>query len=152
MMPDLILQRLRHDDHATLGELLLDGKHICHTLENRPSRVAGVKEPGLSRIPAGRHGLCLRHHGGFYESYTGRWGWHGPMIEIDLPGWDAVLFHIGNYHTNTRGCVLVGRDAFEHEGALAVSRSTDTYALVYPTLLSVAQMDGALVIVDEEGA
>ena len=71
------------------------------------------------------------------------------MIEIDLPGWDAVLFHIGNYHTNTAGCVLLGSAAGESEHGLSVWRSTEAYMRAYPTLLSVAQSGGCLIVKNE---
>ena len=150
MMSELILQRLSHDDKATQGELILDGEHLAYTLENRPPRVPGVKEPGRSRIPAGTYPLGLRDEGGFFNRYTERWNWHGPMVEIHLTGWKWVLFHVGNYHFNTDGCVLVGSDLGTHaEHGLSVWRSGAAYARTYPELLDIARQGGSLSVRDE---
>lgn len=149
-MNSLILKRLLHDDHATQGELWLNGERICYTLENRPPLEPGIKEPGRSRIPAGTWPLSLRYEGGFHQKYTARWPWHEAMVEIKLPGWQYVLFHIGNYHTDTAGCVLVGSSLGRHETkGLAVWASSDAYARVYPALLAFAADGGALTLVDE---
>ena len=151
--PRLVLQRLEHDDHATLGELMLDGRRICCTLENRPPRVPGVKEKGLSRIPAGVHRLGLRSVGRFYDQYTKRWAWHGPMVEILLPGWTAVLFHLGNYYFETEGCVLPGSEPGRHaEHGLAVWRSGEAYARAYPDLLKLGRRSADFEVRDEVAA
>tara|TARA_R110002073_G_scaffold120601_1_gene262629 strand:- start:7036 stop:7512 length:477 start_codon:yes stop_codon:yes gene_type:complete len=150
VMPDLILQRLRHDDLATQGELMLDGVRLGYTLENRPPLEPGIKEPGRSRIPAGTWPLGLRYEGGFHQKYTARWPWHEAMVEIKLPGWQFVLFHVGNYHTDTAGCVLLGASLGRHETkGLAVWSSREAYARVYPALLACAEAGGALIVRDE---
>jgi len=150
MPQTLVLQRIRHDDQATQGNLYLAGKRLCSTLENRPPKTPGVKEPGSSRIPEGRWQLRLRAEGGFYQRYTKRWAWHGAMVEIVLPGWKHVLFHVGNYAENTDGCVLVGKTLGEHEEeGLAVWASREAYEEVYPTLLSLASEGGFLEVRDE---
>jgi hypothetical protein len=146
----LVLHRLKHDDKATQGELRLDGERLCYTLENRPPHVPGVKEPGLSRIPAGLHRLITRSVGRFNTTYRKQYAWHGPMIEILLPGWTAVLFHKGNYHYDTDGCVLLGDALGQHdEHGLTVWSSGDAYARVYPALLELAEAGEALEIRDE---
>jgi hypothetical protein len=154
-MADLILRRREHDDFATLGRLYSrEGaaeQFLCWTLENRPPRKPGAKEPGHSRIPAGTHDLGLRAEGGFHNRYHNRWpGWHEAMVEILLTGWQYVLFHIGNYHTDTQGCVLIGDDHGKHsDGSLAVWRSRMAYERVYPVLLAAAKGGGVLIIEDE---
>ncbi|MAC38201.1 MAG: hypothetical protein CMH93_01530 [Oceanicaulis sp.] len=148
-MPELVLQRLEHDDRATLGELMLDGRRLCYTLENRPPRQPGVKEPGDSRIPAGDWALGLREEGGFYNRHRARWPWHGPMVEILLPGWQWVLFHTGNYHTDTAGCVLTGESYGDSDRGLAVWQSRVAYVRVYPELLDLARQGGRLIVRDE---
>lgn len=149
-MSDLVLQRVKFDANATQGILTLNGERLCVTLENRPPREVGVKEPGLSRIPAGTHGLRLRDEGGFYNRYTNKWAWHRDMIEIVLPGWKYVLFHVGNYHTDTHGCVLVGKTPGQSEQfGLCVWSSVKAYKRIYPVLHAIAARGGVLVVRDE---
>ena len=146
----LVLQRLKHDDKATQGELYLDGALICRTLENRPPVVPGVKEPGESRIPAGRYPLRLRTEGGFFTRYTRKWAWHGAMAEIVIPGWQYVLFHIGNYHKDTAGCILVGESHGQSDQyGLAVWRSTAAYRRVYSALMGFGESRDILSVRDE---
>lgn len=147
----LVLQRERQDANATQGSLLLDGQLLCRTLENRAPVRPGVKEPGQSRIPAGTWQLGLRCTGGFFNRYTARWDWHGPMVEVLLPGWKYVLFHVGNYHYNTDGCVLVGESFLRHPSAgLAVGQSRAAYERVYPQLRALAEAGAALTVKDEQ--
>ena len=145
-MSNLELIRFETDDHATLGELVRDGVRLCYTLENRPPKVEGVKEPGKSRIPPGTYPLIARTIGGFHQRYTERWDWHGPMIEIQLEGWDAVLFHCGNTHHDTAGCVLLGESYGDTAAGLTIFRSRAAYEAVYPVLTDAAMSGGRLVV------
>ena len=74
------------------------------------------------------------------------------MVEILLPGWQWVLFHTGNYHTDTAGCVLVGESYGDSDRGLAVWRSRRAYVRVYPELLALARQGGALDVRDEVAA
>lgn len=148
-MTTLRLRRIEQDDHATLGDLFFGDKLIAYTLENRAPKVAGIKEPGKSRIPAGTYSLGLRQEGGFYNRYTKRWDWHGPMVEILLPGWQYVLIHCGNYHTDTDGCILVGESYGDSDRGLAVWKSRTAYRDIYPSLLEHARHGGTITIEDE---
>lgn len=153
-MADLILNRLQHDDFATVGALFLGDERLCFTLENRPPRIPGVKEPGKSRIPAGTHGLSLRGVGGFYTRYTNRWPWHREMVEIDVvdpdASWRYVLFHVGNFARNTKGCVLLGETrGVSEDDQLMVGRSRVAYRKHYATLLEAAKSGARLIITDE---
>lgn len=149
---DIILTRTRTDGMATLGALS-DGPHyLCLTLE-LPWR---NNAPRISRVPAGRYPLRRRSFGGFYERYVTRWQWHEAMVEIaGVPDRSANLFHLGNFHRDTKGCVLVGNAyAYDtaHDGALKVTGSTDAYARVYPALLDAADQGRFITIVDAEAA
>jgi hypothetical protein len=151
-MSRLVLSRIKHDANATQGELTLDGVRLCYTLENRPPRDEGVKEPGLSRIPAGTWPLQLRTEGGFHTRYASMFGAaHHGMVEILIPGWKYVLFHIGNYHSDTDGCVLLGSELGTSPAkGLCVWRSRDAYREVYPRLLE-AVRNGASLVIEDEG-
>ena len=146
---DIILTRTRADGLATLGTLY-DGVHfLAHTLE-LPDR---NNTPRISRIPAGRWPLRPRSWGGFYEDYVRRFSWHGPMVEIaPVPGRSAILFHIGNFHRDTKGCVLVGETwgyDTAHDGALKVVGSVAAYERVYPALIDAAEAGRFVTVIDE---
>lgn len=150
-MTRLVLQRLRYDDGATQGNLILDGHLLCRTLENRPPRIPGLKEPGKSRIPEGDWPLRTRAEGGFFQRYTKTWDWHGPMVEVVLPGWKYILFHVGNYNENTDGCILVGEThGSTRDRGYVVWNSSKAYARIYPKLLELAEKGVLLSIRDED--
>ncbi len=75
-------------------------------------------EKFVSCIPAGRY-KCQR-----VESPK-----FGDTFEIcDVPGRDKVLFHWGNTHVNTQGCVLVGGRFEPLNGVPAVLGSKPEFA------------------------
>lgn len=146
-----MLIRQKADGMATQGELhrMPAPGFLCFTLE-LPWR---NNERGRSCIPAGRHRLKLRGEGDFHQRYTERWDWHAEMIEVEVEGRDFILFHTGNTHHHTDGCILVGEqrgfDTREGaDGALAVWGSRDAYRGVYPVLRQSAAQGGYLEVID----
>jgi len=116
--------------NATLSRVyLVDGARktlLCHGLEDeyRETKIAGE-----TRIPAGQYRVTMRKEGGFHNRYAPRFAWHIGMIWVrDVPGFKWILWHIGNFETNTDGCLLLGRADTK---AMAVWSSGTTYARVY---------------------
>lgn len=72
---------------SEIGELLIDGKHECWTLE--PARC----------IPAGTYDLTIRQSARFARLM--------PHVE-NVPEFTGILIHWGNYPRNTEGCTCVG--------------------------------------------
>lgn len=71
------------------GELFLaDGTHFCYTLEN-PYYI----------IPPGTYDLSIRYSPKFKKKL--------PYL-VNVPNRSGILIHVGNYITNSRGCILVG--------------------------------------------
>lgn len=152
MSDDLILIRHKSDGMATQGELHRAPApgFLCYTLE-LPWR---NNERGRSCIPVGRWALSLRGEGGFHERYRKRWPeWHQEMVEVIVPDRKWILFHTGNTHHHTDGCILVGeqkgRDTTpDGDGALAVWGSRDAYQELYPILRECAANGGHLQIIN----
>ncbi|HSR54311.1 MAG TPA: DUF5675 family protein [Acidobacteriota bacterium] len=147
----LRLQRLKHDDKATLGALFIDSRFACFTLEDPPQE---AKIAGKTRIPAGRYRLTLRTEGGMHQRYSARFSeMHRGMLWIrDIPNFEWVYIHIGNDADDTEGCPLTGYVA-TCEGRLTVGRSTDAYKDIYPEVAKAAAGNNCWVhVVDEECA
>lgn len=91
---DLVIGRYASDRvGGTVGVLLVGGRPVLSTLE-LPWR-QNLREE--SCIPCGEYK---------YEMVvSGRWG---VTYEVEVPGRDGILFHVGNTVRDTRGCVLVG--------------------------------------------
>lgn len=115
---NLTLNREPSADGATIGELLIDDKHECWTLEDvvRPD---GEKVPGKTAIPAGRYRVIITHSNRFNTPL--------PLL-LAVPGFEGIRIHPGNTAVDTEGCILVGRTrdtAFVGESRLAFASLFD---------------------------
>ena len=95
-MKTVYLKRCCHGELQTLGHLIdaESGEEIAVTLE-LPDR---ENYSNISRIPAGIY-IVLPRLSQKYKRH---------FIIKNVPGRSYILFHSGNYNTDTRGCVLVG--------------------------------------------
>ncbi len=97
-MIEVLMQRAFQDDKVTLGMIKI--KNIKHppiyTLEN-PQRDTATD----SCIPEGCY-TCVP-----YSSVT-----HKDVYEVnDVPGRTYILFHSGNFESDTLGCILLGNSS-----------------------------------------
>lgn len=107
------LIRLEQSEQGTLGALMVDGSLFCCTLE-LPDRGNATN---ISRIPAGDY-ICSRVKSPKF----------GETFEIlDVPGRSHVLFHAGNTHVDTHGCVLLGQYWGKLSGDRAILNSGQTF-------------------------
>ena len=127
---ELILVRLANSPNSTLGALYINGKFECRTLEDEYRK---EKVWGRTRIPAGRYKISLRQDGSYYERYCKKFNENHPILWVqDVPNFEWIYIHIGNYHTDTNGCILVGEQyATDQEGDYIVTRSTSAYLKLY---------------------
>lgn len=113
-----LLVRLQEDQKQTLGVFnLFDGTDqifSCKTLE-LPWR---DNEQFVSCIPPG-HYICKRRT-------SSQYGHH--FLVSNVYGREFILLHWGNYHRDTSGCILVGRDHrdVDNDGYLDVTSSRQT--------------------------
>lgn len=127
-------RRLAHDGLSTLGELLLDGKRRCFSLEPGPAT------PVHPRKPAGRYQLVLRREGHIYQKYLTTLGpaFFKGIPQIIVPGRQWIEVHIGNTISDTEGCSLTGLSQSGPKLASSchyeVHRSGDAFKAVYPLI------------------
>ena len=95
---NLLLIRDTFTKESTIGKLYINGESFCDTLENPYIN----NERNISCIPEGQYKVRLRLP---RESAT-RDYLH--LLVKDVPNRDWILFHIGNYPSQTQGCILVG--------------------------------------------
>lgn len=103
----LTLQRKPSKGGATIGALLIDGIHACHTLEDEVREVPGQpvsswKVKGATAIPAGHYRVVLEP--------SARFGADTLTIK-DVPGFQFIRMHAGNTSADTEGCPLLGMRA-----------------------------------------
>ena len=157
MTPRFHLSRRKTSPRATQGVLLdlsyKTPRQLCDTLERGP----GTNRPGVDRIPEGVFRLGLRTQGGVNARYRKRYGdeFHDGMVEVlDVPGRTYILFHRGNFFTDSLGCILLGSGVWtDSDGELAVANSDATYKRVYPILRDAIKKSGgtSLLITNEIG-
>ena len=94
----LVLQRKVVSEVSTIGELSIDGKFECYTLEDVVR--TGPKVPGKTAIPAGDYKVIIDKSTRFKRDM--------PHV-LDVPGFDGVRIHSGNTDADTEGCPLLGR-------------------------------------------
>lgn len=133
------LFRFSSESDDTLGLLMAinDGAKSfrCFTLEDEHRE---VKEPGRTRIPAGRYEIKLRNVGGMNTRYTERWNWHRGMLWLqNVPGFKWIYIHPGNRHEHTEGCILTGDGCTSNiEDYGSVTNSVNAYKRLYLEIVS----------------
>lgn len=125
---ELSLKRNVRTSEATLGTLSLDDFTMYTTCEDLPHT---PKIPGKTRIPAGRYRIKLRRVlSPLTKTYRNKYPWFQWHLELqDVPGFTNIYIHIGNYASNTDGCILVGRNV-NVEDSMILS-STDAFEELY---------------------
>jgi len=82
--------------NATIGDLYVDGYFACYSLEDL---VRDYKIGGETAIPAGTYQVTITWSPHFQRRL--------PLLN-DVPNYEGVRIHPGNYATDTEGCILVG--------------------------------------------
>lgn len=98
----LTVQRAIFSDKSTIGQLLVDDRFFCYTLEDTDRKLedGGQKIYGQTAIPRGVYEVVLRDSPKFGLV---------PWIR-GVEGFTFVLIHWGNKPEDTDGCILVGDD------------------------------------------
>jgi len=98
------IQRRKSSAYSTLSELYVDGELVCFALEDPVREKPGVpvvewKVKGETAIPAGRYLVKIQWSPRFTRML--------PRLQ-EVPGFQGVLIHPGNYPRDTEGCILPG--------------------------------------------
>ena len=99
--------RTQFGKDATNGLLFIDGIFECYTLEDQYQSVKVMHE---TCIPEGTYDIKFRKTGGFHAKFSAKFkNAHYGMLHIqDVPGFEYILIHTGNWESQTSGCLLVG--------------------------------------------
>ena len=90
------VKRLHRTQNSTIGELTIDGKFECYTLEDTER---DVKIKGETAIPKGTYKVIINQSNRFKKLL--------PLL-INVPNFEGVRIHPGNSNHDTEGCILVG--------------------------------------------
>lgn len=128
---------VKRTEHATstTGELYIDGVKQCVTLEDKCRADSEKKVYGETAIPYGEYKVTLRTEGTIFEDYKTRFkdirNERGTLWIRNIPGFEYVLIHIGNYCKDTLGCLLVGSRVVSD---VEIAESTKAYKRIYPVI------------------
>lgn len=93
---ELILKRKIEINNAVIGQLFIDGKFICYTLEDK---IRDVKIKHETCIPPGKYPIVM--------TMSQRFKMVLPLLQ-NVPNFDSIRIHAGNTIADTSGCPLVG--------------------------------------------
>lgn len=97
---EITVKRFKLTKRCTIGNMLIDDKFFCHTLEDKVRKLPEeVKIWGKTAIPAGTYKVEM------YDSP--RFKRRLPLLK-DVPYFTGILIHRGNTVEDTVGCILVG--------------------------------------------
>jgi hypothetical protein len=97
---ELALKRRWLTEQSTVGELYVDGVRECFILEDLYRPPPELKVRGSTCIPVGRYEVQLTHSPKFGRTL--------PLL-VQVPDFEGVRIHPGNYPTDTEGCLLPGQ-------------------------------------------
>lgn len=105
---EIHLKRFDKGKEYTKGLLYIEDEFQCFTLEDEEREVKVKHE---TCIPEGRYEITLRDFGGFDGRYKAKFPeFHKGMLWLrNVPNFEYILIHIGNFTKNTSGCILVGK-------------------------------------------
>jgi len=98
---NLTLSRLAYDPEGIFSELSgEDGEVLFQTLEHAYKQQDGSYAP---KLPPGIYDCIVGLHeldniNGPFQAYE----------ILNVPGHSGILFHVGNYNRDSKGCVLLG--------------------------------------------
>lgn len=112
---DILVTTIMKTNTFTLGELEVNNKYLCDTLEDR-MRPDNQKVMHETAIPRGTYNVVL--------SYSPRFKQILPEIQ-NVPNFTGIRIHKGNNTKDTSGCLLVGY--WDGEKADWIANSTKAF-------------------------
>jgi len=144
-----IFRKYKNKDDGVFGKLSLYNSQNelvfeCWTLENIPR---DTKVPGKTAIATGSYSVrFMKYNTPMQQQYKQKFDFHVGMLELqNVPDFEQIYIHIGNYVKDTDGCILVGRGFNLDKNML--TDSTLAYVELY-NLLSEALQNGESVVLE----
>ena len=118
---NLLIIRDTFTKKSIIGKLYCSGEFIAHTLELPWKN----NQKSVSCIPAGRYKCRVR----LARESASRDYVH--LLVQDVEGRSYILFHYGNYPSDTKGCILTGTHRAQTPDKILESRIAHTYLMNY---------------------
>lgn len=122
----LSLLRETFTKESTGGILTIDNEFFCYTLEDTDRLLENTphaKVYGKTAIPRGTYPVTI--------DFSPKYQRNMPHI-LNVPGFEGIRIHKGNYPKDTEGCILVG----QKRAPDAVLESKLAFNKLYPKLIA----------------
>ena len=120
-------------DKSTIGELTVDGKFECFTLEDK---VRPKKVKGHTAIPAGTYEIVV--------SFSNRFKKMLPLL-LNVPNFAGIRIHAGNTDADTLGCILVGQT----QGANFIGNSRSAFNSLFSKIKEATKKEKIFIEITE---
>lgn len=137
---ELKVKRKAKRETYVIGDLSIDEVFFSNTLEDTDrgltsdmsdEEIKEIKQKGITAIPTGRYKVVMNVQSPKFSKYKQYEFCKGYLPRlVDVPGYEGVLIHIGNYPKDTDGCILVGKNTVKG----AVMESTATFKKLHDIL------------------
>lgn len=124
---EIVVKRINFADDYTEGQLFVNGKYICDTLEDKDRNLDNYmsedeilqrKIYGVTAIPVGKYRITIDYSYKFKKN----------LIHIlNVKGFDGIRIHSLNEASQSLGCIGVGKKT----GDGWISESRKTYAILH---------------------
>jgi hypothetical protein len=118
---NLLLIRDTFTNKSTLGKLYCNKEFIAHTLE-LPWK---DNKKSISCVPKGRYRCSIR-----YRNESAIYDYVHLLVE-DVQNRSYILFHRGNFPSDTKGCILTGTHRAEVPDKIFESKIAHNYLMGY---------------------
>lgn len=125
------LQRILKTNLSSIGQLFIDNKFVCNTLEDKDrgltqttplDQIKKIKVQDITAIPSGIYEVIIDMSNRFKKLM--------PHV-LNVPGFEGIRIHSGNTSEDTDGCILLGTKTNE---ANVIEGSRDAFAVFYSQL------------------
>jgi len=135
-----LIRKYKKKDY-TIGNLYIDGEWFSNTLEDTDRElyqgqgekyILQHKVYGQTAIPYGTYKISLDIISPKYSQKAQYKQIKGKLPRLlDVPGFEGILIHSGNYPKDTAGCILVGENRIKG----GVTNSSKTFWALYEKML-----------------
>lgn len=138
---ELKLERKWKKDTYTIGNLYVNGKYFCNTLEDKDrglkqtddlKTIKDKKVYGETAIPTGKYTITINVVSPKYSTVK----WYKDLCDgkmprlLNVPGFDGILMHPGTTALDSFGCILVGKNTAVGK----ITQSRDYFKKLYKEL------------------
>ena len=117
---EISLYRTWKKDTYTIGRMFINGHFFCNTIEDKDrdlyqgmseDEIDRIKVYGETAIPYGRYRVSMKRKSPKFsqKKQYAKCGGYVPYL-MNVPGFSGILIHIGNWATDSAGCILVGEN------------------------------------------